>query len=62
MKIIIRCTPNEERRTFTVDFTDLGMTQKEWYNLTNKEKEVLLQEQVDEYDQPYWAVDDFEEK
>lgn len=61
MKLRVKCEPNEDSRSFTVDTTDLGYTDEEWNELSEEAKLEAIHEEIDGYEQPYWIVDKFSE-
>jgi len=61
MKIKIKLEVSDDKRTEYVTIDDLGLTNEEWGNLSEEEKFSCIQGYCDSIEQPYWAVDTFEE-
>ena len=62
MKISVKLgvSQNLDYRTFDLD--DLGVTEQDWNEMTELEKEEFLQKEVFGLpDQPYWMVESFDE-
>ena len=59
MKIKVTYEVSESQRYDEWDLEDLGITEKEWSEMTDDKKRELLMDAIVE--QPYWAVDTFSE-
>jgi hypothetical protein len=63
MKIKVELTPNTTTNTITVTLEDLGLTQEQWDEMDEGQKEETLNNHLfDLPEQPYWMVDKFKEK
>lgn len=62
MKITVSLTVSQETNNLTFDLEDLNLTQDDWNNLNESERESAIQKIVDDLpEQPYWVVDTFTE-
>lgn len=56
----LEVSQNQDFRTFDLD--DLGVSEQDWNEMSESEKNVVIQNAVfDLPEQPYWMVDSFEE-
>jgi hypothetical protein len=59
VKIKVKYEVNERQRSETFSLEDLGYTEEQWKEMDeDKKREILMDAMVE---QPYWAVDRFEE-
>lgn len=60
MKIEIKVDVSEYRKTITIDLADINLTELQWEQMTESDREDLLQKHIDDLpEQPYWCVDTF---
>jgi len=61
MKLKIKLGVSENTQTSRIILEDYGITDKEWKLLSDAEKQEKIQDIVDNFDQPYWIAENFEE-
>ena len=61
MKITVKYDVSQHTRTDTYDVSDFGLSDEEWNDMSDDEKNIVLMDMV-ENDRPYWTVDSINEK
>lgn len=63
MKIKVEMTPNTTTNVMTIDLEDLDVTEQEWNEMDNEDKEETINNYISNVpEQPYWMVDTFDEQ
>lgn len=63
MKILLTLGASETTTVKSLTTDDIGITDEEWLLMDNSQKEEALKAYVfDLHDQPYWVLDNFDEK
>lgn len=62
VKIKLNLTVSEKDRHFTVTPSNLNLSQEEWDEMSEDEKEAALVEYVESIQQPYWDLESFAEQ
>lgn len=63
MKIVVEMTPNTTTNVMTIDLEDLDVTEQEWNEMNNEDKEETINNYIGNLpEQPYWMVDTFREE
>jgi len=48
---------SSERNRFTYKFEDLGISEEEWNEMSESDKNKFLQDICDQEEQPFWVLD-----
>lgn len=63
MEIKVEMTPNTTTNVMTIDLEDLDVTEQEWNEMNNEDKEETINNYIGNLpEQPYWMVDTFSER
>lgn len=63
MKIKVEMTPNTTTNVMTIDLEYLDVTEQEWNEMDNEDKEEIINNYIGNLpEQPYWMVDTFSER
>lgn len=57
MKIKLKLSVSAERKTVTINLKDYGVSEEDWWELSESERLESIREHVDELEQPYWEID-----
>lgn len=62
--MILRIVANasEKEKKFSLDLSDLDVTDEQWDKMSLDERQSLIQGEVDGFDQPYWQVSEISKK
>lgn len=63
MKIKVEMTPNITTNVMTMDLEDLGVTEEQWNEMDDENKEETINNYIGNLpEQPYWMVDTFSQR
>ena len=60
-KLRVYLEPSQSYETISITLSELGLTEDEWKAKTAEEQQSIVQEYIDEGEQPYWIVDQINE-